>query len=331
MSKEIRRETREDRVAAYRTLCSNEPSIPIFAQDWWLDAVLEDNWDVALVEMGGVVQASMPFVTRRRKSFVFMDQPGLTQSLGPWIRCTGGGLSKQRSREKDLMGRLIDQVPPFGHFRQNWHHVQQNWLPFRWRGFQQTTRYTYRLNDLSDLSALWKGCRPNIRGDVRKAKSEHHKVSVRRDCDLSSFLQLNALVFSRQGMAVPYSRKLVQRIDAACAERGCRQILIAEDDKGRAHAGAYIVWDKETAYYLMGGGDPDLRASGATSLCLWDAIEFSASVTKSFDFEGSMIESVERFFGAFGTVQTPYHSISRTDSLILRIVFAAKDLLRRSR
>jgi hypothetical protein len=97
----------------------------------------------------------------------------------------------------------------------------------------------------------------------------------------------------------------VQRIEAACRERAQSRILIAEDAQGRAHAGCYLVWDSESAYYLLGGGDPELRNSGAMSLVMWEAIRFSAEVSDSFDFEGSMIESIERFFRAFGALQTP--------------------------
>ena len=90
--------------------------------------------------------------------------------------------------------------------------------------------------------------------------------------------------------------------------------MIAEDSEGQRHAGIYIVWDENSVYYLMGGGDPLLRRSGATSLCMWEAILFAASLKKSFDFEGSMLEPVERFFRGFGADQIPYFSISRTPS-----------------
>ena len=64
----------------------------------------------------------------------------------------------------------------------------------------------------------------------------------------------------------------------------------------------------------MGGGDPEFRNSGATSLLMWNAIQFASTVSQIFDFEGSMIESVERFFRGFGAVQTPYFSISHIRS-----------------
>lgn len=78
----------------------------------------------------------------------------------------------------------------------------------------------------------------------------------------------------------------------------------------------------------MGGGDPDLRNSGATSLCIWEAILFASTIVKKFDFEGSMIESIEKFFRAFGASQTPYFEIYKTPSKLIRTAFFLRDLYR---
>jgi hypothetical protein len=110
--------------------------------------------------------------------------------------------------------------------------------------------------------------------------------------------------------------------------QGVRRIFVARDPAGRPHAGVYLVWDEGSAYYLMGGGDPEVRGSGATSLCLWHAIRFASTVTASFDFEGSMIEPVERLFRAFGAEQTPYFAVSRINSWQLRARIALREICR---
>ena len=56
----------------------------------------------------------------------------------------------------------------------------------------------------------------------------------------------------------------------------------------------------------MGDGHHEDRNSGATSLVMWQAIQFVATVSQVFDFEGSMIEPVERLFRGFVAFQTPY-------------------------
>lgn len=313
-------------VEQYRALCASEQSIPLFAKAWWLDAAAGiDNWDVALVESGGKVVAALPYIVKKRYGFTVLSQPALTPALGPWFQESARKPSVTLALQKDWMKELIDQLPRFDRYSQNWTSNVKNWLPFYWQKFSQTTRYTYVLQELKQEERLWQGLQPNIRGDIKKAR-DRFGLTVRADLKLEDFLCLNEKTFQRQGMALPYSRDFVQKLDDACVERDSRAIFIAEDGEGRRHAGVYIVWDGNSAYYLMGGGDPQLRNSGATSFCMWEAIRFAATVTDRFDFEGSMIEPVERFFRGFGAQQVPYFFVTKTPSRLLRGVSFVREL-----
>jgi hypothetical protein len=303
----------------YRELCAAERSIPIFSRDWWLDAVCErGRWDVVAAERHGRLVAAMPYWARERWGLRVLSQPPLTQTLDPWMRSPDGQRAADRTEQKQIARELIEALPRFDSFSQSWHYNNNDWLPDNESDFTQTTLYTYVLADLRNEAELWKGLHENIRGDIRKA-STRFQLTVRRDLDVSHFLCLNAMTFARQGRKVPYSDALVYRVDTACAARGCRMILIAEDSRGRHHAGVYVVWDENSAYYLMGGADPNLRNSGATSLCLWEAIKDTAGVTQRFDFEGSMIDSIARFFRAFGAARMPYFNFRSTPSRLLRL------------
>lgn len=311
---------KDARQLKYRELCSKERGIPIFSQAWWLDAAVGPaNWNAAIVERNGEVVAAMPYAGRSRYGFVILNQPGLTQTLGPWLAPIDGKLAAVLAQQKEWMDLLIQQLPRFDHFRQNWHYTNTNWLPFFWKGYQQTTRYTYVLPDLKDEAILWNGLQSNIRQAIRKA-SDRCNVRIRRDLDVEAFLDLNRLVFERQGIKPGYSDDYVRALDTACRSQGAREILIAEDSDGRRHAGVYVIWDARSAYSIMVGGDPQLRSSGATSLCMWEAIRFAATVTQSFDFEGSMLEPIEHFYRSFGAVQKPYFSVSKTPSRVLSTV-----------
>jgi len=302
----------------YRDFCAEEESMTIFSQPWWLDTVAgKDNWDVVVVEKKGQIRATMPFVIKKTFFMTMLAMPPLTQTLGPWFRKSSAKYSKRLALHKKLIGELIAKLPPFDHFMQNFHYSQTNWLPLYWLGFRQTTRYTYILPDLRDETKLWSGLRENIRTDIRKA-SNRLQLRICNDKTISDFYRLNRLVFERRGIPTPYTEDFIVRLDEACIRHNARRIFIAEDEQGKLHAGVYVIWDRNSAYYLMGGSDPDLRNSGANSLCMWEAIKFAATVTGQFDFEGSMIEPVERYFRAFGAIQTPYFSISKTPSRLLR-------------
>jgi hypothetical protein len=285
----------------------------IFQEPWWLDAVAEGAWRSLEVVRGGLIFARMPIVFRRKFGFRVISHPPLTPTLGPWIRASTASAPKRMAMEKDLFDELINQLPAWDYFIANFHHQITNWLPFYWRGFNQTTRYTYILNNVSNLDEVWKGLQNNVRGDIRKARRE---LAVRTDLSVDHVINVVELTFLRQGRKLPFSRNLVQRIDTACAVRDARRMFFAEDSKGRLHAAVYIVLGKGYAYYLLGGADPRLRTSGAQSLLLWEAIQFASEMGLKFDFEGSNIESIERVFRGYGALQMPYLQVYGANPLI---------------
>src|SRR5690606_4719314 len=113
--------------------------------------------------------------------------------------------------QKELLQGLIDQLPPFDHFRQKWHYSQTNWLPFHWSGYQQSTDYSYVLPDLSDLHAIWEGFQENVRKEIRKA-SGRSQLCVRDDRGLEDVLKLNRLTFHRQGKPVPFPEQVLRSL-----------------------------------------------------------------------------------------------------------------------
>ena len=84
------------------------------------------------------------------------------------------------------------------------------------------------------------------------------------------------------------------------------------DSEGRTHSALYVVWDERTLYPIISARDPELQVFGANTLLYWEAIQLAATVSRVFDFEGSMLEPVEHFVRGFGGRQTPYFAISKS-------------------
>lgn len=280
----------------------------VFEQPWWLEAVAPGSWDETVVHRNGDVGARLPFAVRRFAGVHALVKPPLTPTLGPWLAPSEGKYAKRLETEKKLLGELIESLPRFDMLRLSLSPTLTNWLPFYWAGFQATVRYTYRIDDLSDLDRVRSEFQEQVRRGIRKAEKA---VTVDNDFPLERLLELNALTFERQGLPVPYPDDLVRRIDAACAARGARRILGAVGLDGRPHAALYVVWDERTLYPIINARDPELQAFGANTLLYWEAIRLAADVSQAFDFEGSMIEPVEHFVRAFGGRQTPYFVISK--------------------
>jgi Acetyltransferase (GNAT) domain len=286
------------------THCANA----IFQQPWWLDAVAPGRWDEATVERDGRVVARLPFVVRGRRPLRIFGMPPLTQTLGPWIERSSASQARALGDELKLLEELEAALPPSQGFVQAFSPSIMNALPFYWAGYRLEVQYTYRLAGIRAQQSLWDGLRGNIRREIRKAR---RLVEVRDDLGLDRFYSVWVKTFARQQLQPPVSLAALERLDAACGARGARTMLFAQDDAQRLHAVCYFVWDGNGAFFLLGGGDPELRTSGAASLLMWEGITRAGAVADIFDFEGSMLKPVERFFRAFGSRQTPYLRVSR--------------------
>jgi hypothetical protein len=295
----------------------------IFQEHWWLDAVAPGRWGEVTVQRDGRIAAHMPYVVRGRRRMRMLTMPPVTQTLGPWIAPGTASPARALGHEHELLAALEAGLPDAAAFVQQFSPAVMNALAFHWAGYRLDVQYTYRL-PLRSEEELWEGLRSNIRREIRKAR---RRVEVREDLGLDRFHAIWAKTFTRQGLPVPITLAALERLDAACTARGARLMTFARDEADRVHAVSYVVWDRNAAFNLLGGADPELRTSGASSLLMWEAILRARDVTDVFDFEGSMIQPVERFFRAFGSRQTPYLRVSRAKPAAAAAL-AARDRLR---
>ena len=293
--------------ALWDSLVDVSPQGSVFCRSWWLTALGNSVRVLGLFSNGRLV-AGIPLYFERRLGIRVCAMPKLTPALGVVIEPMSGKGESTVSREMEILGIFAQYLSKESIFFQAFHPSLQNWLPFYWEGFRQTTRFTYVLDDLQSLNAIWAGMSENIRTKIRKAKKLGLVISP---CGADCIFESISKTFYRQQMRLPYSRQYFLRLFDAATRNNAGHGFAAVDREGKVHASAFLVWDGKTTYNLAGGGDPLLRASGANSLLTWKLIEFAADRSTRFDFEGSVIQSVERFFRAFGARQTPYNQIMK--------------------
>jgi len=297
----------------YSQFSKQEKEIPIFARPWYLDAVCQsagESWSVVLVEKAGQTVASLPYLLKKSGPFLVSTMPHLTKFLGPYIQAK---FRKTKQAHK-ILDELIEQLPPFAFFNQNCFYDLKDWLPFYWRGFQQTTQYSYLLDDLSDLEQVFQNFNADYRNNkIKKAKN---LVQVVTDKSVEDYYKIEVMSFERQGLAFPFSLEYFKQYDKVMAERGVRKLFFAVDKLGQIHSVLYLLIDHDRAYYHMAGDNPALRNSGAGILLVWEAIQYTKQELglNIFDFEGSMIKPIERVRRQFGAKQIPYFNLSRYQS-----------------
>jgi hypothetical protein len=294
----------------------------IFHEQWWLDTVAPGRWARATVEGPAGVQAALPYVVKTALGTTRLTMPPLTQFLGPCFSEGAGKYPNQLGQWHGLCDRLIDALPTFDYFAQPFAPAVTDFLPFHWRGFSQTTRYTYVLGDLSDLDTVRANMLDNIRRAVKKGG---RTLDVADDAPASVLTDVVRAGFGGRGRSVPYSTEVLERLVFELRHRGRGQLLTASD-KGQVHAALLFCWDDRSGYYVAGGAVPALRTSGATPLLMWEAVRRTAALANAFDFEGSMIPAVERVVRGFGGRQVPYSYITKANLKARSALFAASTM-----
>lgn len=294
----------------YRELCRSEENIPIFSQDWWLDAACgTDRWKPLLIESNNRIMASMPLYFPL-PSICLM--PDYTQTLGLVFHdeIQEKKYSSRIARRHSIGQSIVNALRAYSFFDQRFHYSYTDWLPFYWDGYKQTTRYTYVLDGISDQKRLNEQMSQNIRRNIRKAQDKFG-ITVRKGISIDELLRVQNSSFDRQEKKNKQSEAVLRRLIEAATARNQGDIWGGYDKEGRLHAAVFVVWQPSSAYYIAGGGDSSLRHSGAHALVLWKAIQDTSAYTDRFDFEGSMLPGVERFFREFGATQYPYFAISK--------------------
>ena len=190
--------------------------------------------------------------------------------------------------------------------------------PFIWQGFDIELHYTYRLR-LENLQAVLDNMDAGRRRNLSSAEKQGLQVEV--GANFAEILRLRDRSFERQVMATSDGPVAV-RFEAALREEGRCQSFLTRSRTGEALGGVWIAWDEKRAYYLVGGYDHAAKSNNAVALAMWNAIKFTADELKltEFDFEGSIIPPVERFFRKFGARLTPFYAIRyRRRSLVWRV------------
>lgn len=306
---------------AYIIFSGQNPTLPLFLQPWWLDAVTHPDgkeWDVLLAcNKKGETEAAMPFLTGSKFGIRYAFTPQLTQYTGLWIVDKEKESAAERlNREKKLQNDIIGQLKALrlGLFDVKFPLTYTYWTPFYRAGYQQETHYTYRIEDLAHLERVWENFDYAKQKQIRKAEEAGIVIDYTMSAD--ELYDLQCAQWDERGSRDVLSRALVRSVVEASLSRKQGLIARARDKEGNTHAAIFVVWDKDCSWELISAIHPDYRASGASTLVVWETMKRLSKTVNIWDFEGSMIEGVENSFRQFGGVPAPYFEITGYSRLI---------------
>lgn len=302
---------KENRIRQFEEFCSAHP-IPIFSQPWWLDAICgEDSWDVWLCKHGEEIVAAMPYYLEDREGLRYITKAPLTQNNG--ILFAHGANSTPISRQK-AEEKIIDEACEFiaslglDVYEQQYHHTFANWSPFYWNGYEAMPRYTYVIEDTSDLAKVEAEISRGHRKNIRKGSKNG---TLQRGLDPMRFYSEHEKIFAKQGLPCPFSEELWMRLYRAVCDHDAGEVLYAETAEGDVASLMFLVWDDGAAYPLLGGSMPEFQNLETYSMLTWESIKIAHEKGLAYDFEGSMIKRIAKSFREYGGKPALYFRIRK--------------------
>jgi len=302
-----------DNKIAYHHFLKNH-NLPIFFQDWWLDATAgSGNWEVLLnFDKNEAITAIWAFSISKRWGNKIITNPILTPFLGVWLNYPKDiSVAKKVDFEEHELEKLISKLPKVAFIQCGFDVKFTNWQPFYWAGFEQTTYYSYIFEETNDLNNIQKNFKSNLRNHIQKAFKE---LEIVESEDVQTLFNLVNSTFQRQNKSNPISFEMLNTIYTEANKRQSSKIFFAKNADNQIVGGTLYVYDQQTVYNLISGISKDNIHSGAISLLLWKGIQHANEQHLAFNFEGSMIKNVNQIYSSFGAKQVPYFLIRKSNN-----------------
>lgn len=187
---------------------------------------------------------------------------------------------------------------------------------FYWKKYKVTTRYTYQIDLSASEDDLFQRMDSKLRNVIRKAEKDELVFS--KDTSLGE--EGVALILEANHQLAPNQRKdLISRLESIDANGDL--FVYKAHQNGVLKAVNVVCESLDTHYYLFSGFERVQAHNGAGPALIWFAIKTAkAAGMRVFDFEGSMLPDVERYFRKFGGELIPYYSVSKAPLLIESIL-----------
>lgn len=192
--------------------------------------------------------------------------------------------------------------------------------PFIWEKYKVIPHYTYRIDLAKSMDEIYSHYDPKNRNKINACLKQ--ELTIKDD-----YLSKEAMyTFFKQALysagANVYEEEL-KNIFLKFSNQN-NSFCLSAINQNKLQGAVFCAFDKDVCYYLFGGLEKNAEVSGVTNLLLHRSIEKAKSLgCKTFDFEGSMLKGVEKFFRSFGPQLVPYYTVNKA-SLPIEIALKFK-------
>ncbi|MBC7695240.1 MAG: GNAT family N-acetyltransferase [Burkholderiales bacterium] len=299
-----------------------EPVIGVFASKKWLSVYGNSLTIIGIYKDEHQLIGGFYFLKTKKFGFTFLKLPPYTPHCGLFFTSDSKNNSSINNFSKEIMNEVCRFITKQKSaltvlaFPSNIIDFQ----PFIWEKYKVIPNYTYRISLEKSIEVIKSNFDSKNRNAINKAIKEEVIVSE------------NSL--SKEELYRFFMDSL-NTTDANIYEIELKNIFTKFSDdtnsfsvtarKGDEILGnVFCVYDVNTCYYLLGGVNKKSGVQGVNNLLVQCSIEKAKELgCKTFDFEGSMLKGVEKFFRSFGPELVPYFTVNKA-SLPLEILLKFK-------
>jgi hypothetical protein len=275
----------------------------------WTDLFGDSLTRYGLYDAGGALRGGFCLFRKKRLGLTVLTNPPGTPSIGPFFEPRARHPVAQLEERRDVLdalAELLERLRPavVSVSLAQW---VTDCLPFSWRNYKVIPHYTYLLALKQPDEAILAGMSEARRRNIGKARRDGLRAELTDDH--SAIAALVEATFARQGKDV--KREYLQRILFTYANPANSYAFVVQSN-GIPIAGAFVVHDARSAYYLFGGYRSEDKHHGAGALALFESIRHARELgLQAFDFEGSSVPAIERYFRGFGGKLTPCYRVNK--------------------
>ncbi len=284
----------------------------IFQSIKWTEIFEPHIKRVGIFNKNGELVGGFSYIEKNIAGLKILRNPSYTPQIGPFFKLKAqkrlSKLEEIRAMLEAIVNFINEEKPSIVTLALTPSIIDT--LPFYWSGFKVSVNYTYRL-DLSEpdfAPVLLKKMDVKRRNDIKKAQMNN--IYVEKSKDITALVSLVERTFKRQKKNYP--RYIMGKILEKFSPQSNSSFLMMARQENEPVAGVYVVHDARIAFNLITGLNAEKAYRGVGALLLFEAIkEARRRGLKIFDFEGSMIPSIEKFFRGFGGDLTPYYRVNK--------------------
>jgi len=270
---------------------------------------LHPSWDAIIVKEGSAYIAIMPLCINTKVGIKFATQPFFAQYLGILFGKNNENKYKELEHKKKIINEIHNSIP------QELKYINYNFapefdyeLPLKWLGWSQKTIYTYWLDIKNGYDVFLKNAASHVRREIKKFEQSNYRVLECNEPEIVLSILKLAKGDALKNIDEHFFQALINN-SKYYYEKAMSSCFLAYDGE-KAIAGIIYFFYKNKMIYYQGSTLSEYKNSGAMTAIIAESIKKYSDEYEFLDFDGSMIEPIERFFRGFGAFPMKYSNFT---------------------